>query len=568
LKKLSTLILVLAILTAAAGFRIWGLDWGLPTKQHFFSYHPDETILLNAAISVDLLSGHLDPGFYNYGSLYVFLSNLAITTATLLGAINIGGDPLSSIGEFAKVYMSGRVVTVTLGILTVYLMYALGRRMHGRLVGLLAAAFMAIAPIHVMHSRFMTVDVPATFFVALSLLYAARIPDDDRWRNYILAGLHAGFAAATKYNAGLVVIALGAAHLASINGRPLLLAFHRKWLGGIAAAAAGFLIGCPGSVLNTQAFVRDFRFEALHAGSGHGLLFAGTGSGFSYHLMHSLLPGLGPALLIPGILGVVLALTKARPLSIVARILTPWRLQIAMPQAAVRDLMLIAFLASYYTLIGIAQVRFARYTMPILPVVLLLGARIVIECARTRRITAVIVATATTACLLYTAAYTAALSTVFASADTRDEAAVWVRTNVPEGSSIALPTTPWFYTPPLLPSFGQVNAEDRLAAAEDSAEYVFVVDGREEWNARLFAETAPDYAILSEFEYEDRRRVGDMDYKRYFEILKQDYELEKRFSRRPAILGMPFPLQWEMPHDMSYASPEILIYRRSGQSSG
>ncbi len=564
----STLAFILIILAVAAGLRIWGLHWGLPTISHFFSYHPDETLVLNAATNVDILSGQFDPGFYNYGSLYIYLVNIGINVAMMAGAIDLSGDLMAHINEFAKVYMTGRIIAVALGILTVYLLYALGRRMYGRRVGLLAAALLAIAPLHAMHSKFMAVDVPATFFLVLSLLYAARIPEDSRWRNYILAGLFAGFAAATKYNAGLVLLSLIAVHLASAQGRPMFQAFQPKLLSGIGSAIAGFLIGCPGALINTQAFVRDFRFEVLHVDTGHGLVFTGTGSGFLYHLMHSLLPGLGPALLVLGILGVLHALFRRSTGNGIARLLLSWRVQTPMSETGARDWMLIVFVAAYYVLIGLAEVRFARYVIPLLPVILLLGARIVVECGERGKAAGVIIGLVAALAIGYTAAYAASLDTLFVRQDTRDQAAAWVKSNTPDGSSIGLPTTPWFYTPPLLPDFGSVDPMDRLASAEESTGYIFAVDGRKEWNAEFFEQAAPDYAILSEFEYVDRKRLHDPDYERYMAVLKRDYRIEKQFVRRPELFGVRFPMQWDLPHDMSYASPDILIFARSVPAGG
>ncbi len=562
----STLIRIIVILAAAAALRIWGLDWALPDSRHYASYHPDEAVILNAAMNVSMIAGNFDPGFYNYGSLYIFIVNLGITIGMLSGAINLSGDPFAQIGEFAKLYLTGRILAVTLGILTVYLVYALGRRLYGKPVGLLAGAFMAVAPLHVMHSKFMAVDVPATFFVVFSLLYAARIPDSNRLRNYILAGLFAGFAAATKYNAGLVLLSLLAVHVASAKGRPILQAFHPKMLAGIVSAATGFLIGCPGVLLNTQAFVRDFRYEMLHVSTGHGLLFEKTGSGFLYHLTHSLLPGLGPALLLLGMIGLLYALLRRSTGNGVARTILPWRCQTPMPRAAAGDWMLIVFAAAYYALIGMADVRFARYVMPLIPMIALLAARLLIESeqalAGRSKFAAVTLGLIAMLALGYTAVYATALDTLFAFRDTRDQAAAWIKANIPQGNSIGLPTTPWFYTPPLSPEFGLLSPSERTEAAEEADYYTFVFDTHREWNAQVLDEADPEYVIMSQFEYDDRLRVGDLDYKAYMSLVDEQYRIEKRFVRRPALYGVPFPMQWKLPHDMSYASPDTLVYAR------
>ena len=242
---------ITAVLALAVGLRVWGIGWGLPTALHYFSYHPDETMVLFAATNVNFLEGQLDPGFYNYGSLYIYLVSISILLGSISGLVNLtSGDALLDVGEMAKLYMGGRIVALLLGIATVCLVYTLGKRAYGRGVGLLAALFMAVMPIHVMHSKFLAVDVPATFFVVLALLFAVRISEGHRLRDYLLAGVFAGLAAGTKYNAGLVVLAPIVTHLASGKAKPLLRVFSAKLLCVLIAAAVGFLIGTPGAVLN------------------------------------------------------------------------------------------------------------------------------------------------------------------------------------------------------------------------------------------------------------------------------------------------------------------------------
>src|ERR671917_72933 len=66
-----------ALLALAAVLRTWGLTWGLPHSGRFYPYHPDESVLLHAVCRVNPLWGDFEPGFYNYGTLYIFLSRLA-----------------------------------------------------------------------------------------------------------------------------------------------------------------------------------------------------------------------------------------------------------------------------------------------------------------------------------------------------------------------------------------------------------------------------------------------------------------------------------------------------------
>lgn len=534
-----------AIILLAVGLRVWGIGWGLPTAAHYFSYHPDENTILLSAMRVNLFAGQLDPNYYNYGSLFMFMVSIAAVLGSFFGLIRLPSeDVFSKIGEFAKLYMAGRMIAVVLGVLTVYLVYLLGKRAYGRKAGIMAALFMAAMPIHVMHSRFVTVDVPATFFIVLSLLFAIRILDGNRLRDYLLSGLFAGLAAGTKYNAGLVILSPIVAHLIAHRARPILRPVSPKLWVMLILGAAGFLIGTPGAILNYTRFSRDFAFEVLHVRTGHGLVFAHTGSGFVYHVTHSLWPGMGLPLLALGGIGVLYALYRRKP----------------------ADLTLMAFVVVYYLVIGMAHVRFARYTIPLLPVMAVIGARPVADLLNTR-IRAIRYATAVIliSIIAYTTFYSLALDRVMASPDTRDQAVRWIRGNIPAGSSIAFPTIPWFYTPPLDPYFGLPSPSERFNQASEVADYSLVVNADREWDADFLERESPSYVILSEFEYVDRRRIKDRAYESYSDVLKRDYHLVRRFSDSPSLFGLKAPFIPRLPHDMSYPSPTILIY---GQRDG
>jgi hypothetical protein len=68
----------------------------------------------------------------------------------------------------------GRLVSVIIGIATVYLAYRLGHLLYGRKAGLLAALFLALMPYHVVVTRQVLLDGPMTFFATLTLYLLAR----------------------------------------------------------------------------------------------------------------------------------------------------------------------------------------------------------------------------------------------------------------------------------------------------------------------------------------------------------------------------------------------------------
>jgi len=151
MKKALVCLAVIGIIILAIGLRIWGIGWGLPTASHYYSYHPDENVVLGASRNIDLFNGQFDPKFYNYGSLYIYIVNIAVVTGAVSGYINLDTkDSASVIAGLSHMYLAGRLAALLLGVLTVYLVFLLGRRASGdRRVGLLAALLFAIVPLHV-----------------------------------------------------------------------------------------------------------------------------------------------------------------------------------------------------------------------------------------------------------------------------------------------------------------------------------------------------------------------------------------------------------------------------------
>jgi len=134
---------------------------------------------------------------------------------------------------------------------------------------LFAAGAMALSFELSYHSRWVVTDAVAMQFGALCLalaLHALARPDERRW--IVLAGAAAGLAAATKYNAGIVILTPMAAILATPSLAPAE-RLRRAASVGFAAALV-FLLVSPGTAIEWRAFLAQARQESAHYASGHG----------------------------------------------------------------------------------------------------------------------------------------------------------------------------------------------------------------------------------------------------------------------------------------------------------
>lgn len=511
--------------------RFYGLRWGLPNDIHDYTYHPDEFLTVGAALGRVVAHRTIDPGLYNYPSLYIYLSALAIMTGFAYGAAD----------KLASVYLAARTVTALMGTAAIAVTYWAGKVSFGTGAAVIAALMLCVAPIHVQHSHFATVDVPSTLFVAAALGFAGLILKDGAWKSYLLGGAMAGLAAGTKYNAAMVLLSVIAAHLLRGGGWRALVS-GRMWA-AVGCAVAAFVVSTPGSVLHPDKFLYGLTYEMRHAAEGHGLVFVGTGNGFLYTLTSSLWYGLGAQVLL-FLPAVVLALAKRHK-----------------PALAV-----LAFVIPYYILISLSQVRFARYALPMFPAIAILTGWFVVEVwsAVRGRAGRVVWAGLCGLIICWTLAATLVWTAVFRAPDPRDQAEKWIRANVPKGASIGVIEVPWFYSPPLSSTLGLGTLAQREKAMQDTP-YRLKLYGRE-------AGALPDWIVRSDFETRDAWRLGTdktlspddrAEVNRMLSALQKIelfYTFRRGYGRMPVLLaGFGFP---DPPHDMRYVRPEITIYER------
>ena len=540
---------LLGVLLLALALRVLGLTWGLPSATHYFSYHPDESVMLEtSSVTMNVFAGRLLPHYYDYPSLQFYLVCFANTLAALFGGVDIVPKNFSTwYPQWAKMYLVGRTLTVSMGAGTVWAVYAIGARLWGKRAGFVAAFLLAVMPLHVQHSHFLTVDVPATFWGMLSLLWSVRLATDDPkpLKAALLAGIFAGLAAATKYNMTLAVLPLLAACVTRLT-----LPSSPSRFGGISACAGAgllasllaFFAACPGALLENTTFLKGVRFEAAHVQNVNDPTFRDTGSGFVYHITHNLDAGMGLPLLLLALVSVGYALYRRQR----------------------GDALLAAFALPYYVLISLAAVRYARYTIPLLPILALWVGRMLADGLRLsrpllRRVAVGVAAAGVLATLIL--AFTLILP--MARTDPRDLALQTVRTAAFPRYTIGFAVRPWFGSVPFSPYFtlpkpgAGLEADAQANPARDGlSPYYYGGD----WNTAYLAKSKPDIVALSEYDYDDALRLNDPAAKAYLAVLTQNYTrqliLPSKYQNAPE-----FPSSG-LPHDMTYTNPIVSIYRR------
>jgi Dolichyl-phosphate-mannose-protein mannosyltransferase len=386
------------VFLAAAGLRLWGINFGLPAL-----YRPDEDVTVGRAMGV--LHGSLNPHFADWPHLYFYLSAAWLAPFRLIGLVS---DPASG-------YLGVRVLDALLGSLTVLLVFEFGRRAYGWLAGFLGAAALAVAFLHVRDSHFGTLDIPLTLACTAGLYVAYRTLREERLRPLLLNGLILGVAASLKYNGALVFAAMA-------TGQTLRARAERiRWI-----RLVGRLILIAG--IGVVALALTSPFLVLDPGMtqhGLGYIFLHLGKATApaigwVQLSLALWYGIDPVLVLLALIGVGYA---------------AWRRQPA-------DWIILAFLLVYLVVIGAGGSVFFRYADPILPPLLLLGGRALatlVESTNPGPVRRLALAAALVLTVVAPLAHDLRYDLLIQQADTRTLAFDWLAQHVPAGARAAVP---------------------------------------------------------------------------------------------------------------------------------
>jgi 4-amino-4-deoxy-L-arabinose transferase-like glycosyltransferase len=401
---------LLAVLAVAAVARLWHLNAGLP-----YAVGIDEPIVVDHALRI-LRTGDWNPHVFNYPTLVIYLQAGLDIGRFLFGA---AAGEWSSLDGFniTAVYQAGRFVAALIGVAGVWLTYRLGVELGSRPVALLAAALMAVRPMHVRESHFVLTDVPMTALMTLAMWLMLCAGRRSTPRAYAWAGAACGLAAAAKYTGGVAFAGVAAVWVLYEWGS---VDRGRKIAAAVAAAAAAFLIAAPYTVLDLPSFLDGFAsLFSQFAGAPRS-----SDPAWALYAKHLWIDAPIEAALALVAVPIVLARGPARA----------W--------AAI----IVLGTAYFYELSSHSHV-FGRYVLPLLPILCLLASAAVVELvaaagrlpafsrpAARRAVMAVVVL----ALLYRPLASTVRWLDSYKRPDTRTITADWLKTSVPKGSRLAV----------------------------------------------------------------------------------------------------------------------------------
>ncbi|MGD8634131.1 MAG: DUF2298 domain-containing protein, partial [Anaerolineales bacterium] len=244
-------IILVLILAVAAYLRFVGLNW-----DSYTHLHPDERFLtlvesvLQVPTSIaeyfDTSNSLLNPynvghKFFVYGTFPVFLVRYLAEWVGKTG--------------YDEIHLVGRAVSASFDLISIVIVYFIGKRLYDRRVGLLASTFTAFSVLLIQHAHFFVVDPVANTFILAGFYFAVRVLDENRPLDYVYFGITLGLAVASKISAAPLAgtVALAAAiHLAKTED-----GFHERAMRRVML----YLLIAAGVSLLTFRIFQPYAFE-------------------------------------------------------------------------------------------------------------------------------------------------------------------------------------------------------------------------------------------------------------------------------------------------------------------
>ena len=468
------------ILVVALALRLYGIGWD---EGYGHSPHPDERNVISLIEGIDYpspgdLGALLDaerspwnPGRFAYGSFPLYLFKIAHSIIP---------------DDVYDVRTIGRGLSALADVCVVFLTYLLGARLYGRRQGLLAAALLSLAVIHIQLSHFLTFDIMLGLTTIAALYFMHRVAVGGRMRDSVIAGVIVGLGLATKVSMAPMYLALAMAHLIYVvpvlgaaegNGneasRRIGVAFTGLLAAGCASLAT-FIIVQPYAIIDASRFVaditeqsemvrriRDYPYTRQYIDTAaylyHVRQMAAFGLGWPLGvvawagLLYASLRGMrfyhGLIYLVVGwLIPMGLLLISTDIVFIAAASMIAFAALVATLGVRSREsrgtVLLLTWVIPYLLVTGAFQVKFTRYLIPVTPLLVLFGAQMLFHlwewAGGYRRWLRHVVAAGMIALVALTGLYALAYTGVYQVLHTAVRSSEWIKRNAPEDSVILM----------------------------------------------------------------------------------------------------------------------------------
>ncbi|HEY7115663.1 MAG TPA: glycosyltransferase family 39 protein [Tepidisphaeraceae bacterium] len=181
-------------------------------RYRLFSAQPDEMVTFMALAG--MRGGSFDPRMYQYGGLWVYPVGAALRLAAMrgIGLVTLKSDLnfyLDHPGQFGRFYVVARAYSVAWGLVGIWAVYCLSKRLSSRrVVPIAAAACFALMPVVINGAHEAKPHLAGTVLVLLSALAATKYVETGRARWWAMTGALCGMALGMVLSAAVAFVAI------------------------------------------------------------------------------------------------------------------------------------------------------------------------------------------------------------------------------------------------------------------------------------------------------------------------------------------------------------------------
>ena len=179
--KLSIYIFLLILI--GGFFRFYNLNWGSP-----FYFHPDERNIASSIVNLQF-PNQMNPHFFAYGSFPIYLIYFTAYFSNLITKSQLIFEQAIIIGRFYSAFLS---------VLLIPSIYYVGTKLVNKRVGILAATFCALSVGLIQFSHFGTFEVWLTFLGLWLFYFSLKLKESISIKNVVTVGIVLGLLVATK----------------------------------------------------------------------------------------------------------------------------------------------------------------------------------------------------------------------------------------------------------------------------------------------------------------------------------------------------------------------------------
>ncbi|MDO8659747.1 MAG: glycosyltransferase family 39 protein [Candidatus Parcubacteria bacterium] len=240
-------VIIFLLIVVGIFIRFYNLNWGTP-----FYFHPDERNIASSIIQLHF-PDRMNPHFFAYGSFPIYINYF---TGYFLNFLHRPQD------LFEQAIIINRFYSALLSSLIIPSVYFIGKRLANKKAGIIAAILSLFSTGLIQFAHFGTFEMWLTFLGLWLFYFSLKLIKDSNLKDAIIAGLIFGMLMATKISSLLLLMIPLTSVTLNFFRRMEIKSYLIKTFLLVFIASTVFAILCPYVFLDFKSFLLSIQYES------------------------------------------------------------------------------------------------------------------------------------------------------------------------------------------------------------------------------------------------------------------------------------------------------------------